>query len=156
MIPLVSFMQLCFHITKRGPFKMVAKGTCLLVQWLRIHLAMQGDKGSIPDRGTKIPHATEQLNPQAATTEPTHSTVCALQQDCLCTTTKGPHDATKTRCSQINKWTIFLMAATFLNHWLICICKLHLKMQQKVSYWLSFQGKVRFGSYLWNPAHMGL
>ena len=29
-----------------------------------------GDTGSIPGRGTKIPHAAEQLNPRATTTEP--------------------------------------------------------------------------------------
>ena len=32
-----------------------------------------GDAGSIPDRGTKIPLATGQLSPCAATTEPAHS-----------------------------------------------------------------------------------
>ena len=154
MISLVSFMQFCFHITEREPCKMVAKGTCLLVQWLRIHLAMQKDKGSIPGRGTKIPRAAEQLSPEATTAAPTHSTACALQQECLCATTKGPRDATKT--SRNNIRTMFLMAATFLSHWLICICKPHLQIQQKVSYWLSFTGKLRFGSYLWNPAHMGL
>ena len=30
-----------------------------------------GDTGSIPGRGTKIPHAAGQLSPHAATTEPT-------------------------------------------------------------------------------------
>ena len=37
-----------------------------------------GDVGSIPGRGTKIPHAAEQLSPCAVTTEPqlwrTHAT----------------------------------------------------------------------------------
>ena len=31
-----------------------------------------GDAGSIPGLGTKIPHATGQLSPRAATTEPVH------------------------------------------------------------------------------------
>ena len=31
-----------------------------------------GDVGSIPGRGTKIPHATGQLSPRAATTKPAH------------------------------------------------------------------------------------
>ena len=31
-----------------------------------------GDVGSIPVRGTKIPHAMGQLSPRAATTEPPH------------------------------------------------------------------------------------
>ena len=30
---------------------------------------MQGTRGSIPGRGTKIPHATGQLSPRNATTE---------------------------------------------------------------------------------------
>ena len=30
-------------------------GTFLVVQWLRKHLPVQGDKGSIPGWGTKIP-----------------------------------------------------------------------------------------------------
>ena len=29
-----------------------------------------GDTGSVPGRGTKIPHATGQLRPQTAVTEP--------------------------------------------------------------------------------------
>ena len=32
-----------------------------------------GDASSIPGQGTKIPHATGQLSPHAATTEPTRS-----------------------------------------------------------------------------------
>ena len=35
-----------------------------------------GDAGSIPGRGTKIPHAAGQLSPHATTTEPAH---CKLQ-----------------------------------------------------------------------------
>ena len=31
-----------------------------------------GDAGSIPGWGTKLPHATGQLSPRAATTEPAH------------------------------------------------------------------------------------
>ena len=54
----------------------------LVVQWLRIYLAMQGNVGSIPGRGTKIPHALVQLRPQAPTTEPVHHQ-------------KDPHAATK-------------------------------------------------------------
>ena len=49
-------------------------GTSLVVQRLRIHLAMKGtDKGSIPGQGTKIPYASEQLNPPAVTTQPARS-----------------------------------------------------------------------------------
>ena len=33
-------------------------GTPLRVQWLIIHFATQGDTGSIPGQGTKMPHAT--------------------------------------------------------------------------------------------------
>ena len=38
-------------------------GTSLVVQWLRIHLPMQGAWGLIPGWGTKIPHAARPLNP---------------------------------------------------------------------------------------------
>ena len=43
--------------------------TSLVVQWLRILLAMQRTWDSIPGQGTKIP--AEQLSPWATTTEPT-------------------------------------------------------------------------------------
>ena len=33
-------------------------GTSLTVQWLRLRASNAGDTGSIPGRGTKIPHAT--------------------------------------------------------------------------------------------------
>ena len=36
-----------------------------------------GDAGSIPGRGTKIPHAAGQLSPRAATTELTRPGACA-------------------------------------------------------------------------------
>ena len=57
-----------------------------------------GDAGSIPGRGTKIPHAAGQLSPHATTTEP----------QCMCFRAhtpleRSPHAATKTRRSQINK-----------------------------------------------------
>ena len=39
-------------------------GASLVVQWLRVHLAMQGDTGLISGWETKITHATEQINPQ--------------------------------------------------------------------------------------------
>ena len=32
-------------------------GTSLVVQWLKLHLSMQGGEGSIPGQGVKIPHA---------------------------------------------------------------------------------------------------
>ena len=59
----------------------------LVVQWLRIHLAMQGmDAGSIPGWGIKIPHATEQL--LSPPTEPKSSRAvcwdwspCATRED---------------------------------------------------------------------------
>ena len=39
-----------------------------MVQWLRDHLPCNaGDVGSIPNRGTKIPHGSEQLSLHAAT-----------------------------------------------------------------------------------------
>ena len=33
-------------------------GTSLAVQWLKLHLSMQGGEGSIPGQGVKIPHAS--------------------------------------------------------------------------------------------------
>ena len=45
-------------------------GTPLVVEWLGIHLAMQGSTGSIPGQGTEIPHISGQLSPAAVTTEP--------------------------------------------------------------------------------------
>ena len=42
-----------------------------------------GDTGSIPGRGTKIPHAAVQLSPCAATTEPTRSGTPASYLDLL-------------------------------------------------------------------------
>ena len=43
-------------------------GTSLVVQWLRIHLPMQGH--GFDPRSGKIPYASEQLSPCATTTEP--------------------------------------------------------------------------------------
>ena len=60
-----------------------------MIQWLRIHLAMT-DMGSIPGQGTKIPYASEQLNPPAATTEPAHSGACVPQLESPCTAVKDP------------------------------------------------------------------
>ena len=53
-------------------------GTSLVVQWL-----VQGNMGSIPGLGTKIPHASGQLSP------------CVTTRECVCTATKNPHQATK-------------------------------------------------------------
>ena len=55
-------------------------------------------EGLIPGRGTKIPHATEQLSPLAVTTE-----VHPPQQNILCSEMKSPHAATKPQGSETNK-----------------------------------------------------
>ena len=39
-----------------------------------------GDMGSIPDQGTRIPHASEQLSPCATTAEPACPRACELQR----------------------------------------------------------------------------
>ena len=39
----------------------------LVLQWLRICLAMHGDTGLILGSGTQIPHATEQISPHSPT-----------------------------------------------------------------------------------------
>ena len=53
-------------------------GTPLVVQWLRICLAMQGAQVRSLVRELKIPYAAEQLSPQAATR------VCATMKDTMC------------------------------------------------------------------------
>ena len=53
------------------PLKAILKSNnraSLVVQWLRIHLPMQG---TLEPWSRKIPHAMEQLSPRATTTEPT-------------------------------------------------------------------------------------
>ena len=69
-------------------------GTSLVVQWLRIRLAMQGMW--VQPMGTKIPHAAEPLSPCAATTKPKHK----AEDPKLCN--KDPMCRTTTRSSQIN------------------------------------------------------
>ena len=49
-----------------------------------------GDAGSIPCRGTKIPHAVGQLSPCATTTEPVCSGAHAPQLESLCAVTTEP------------------------------------------------------------------
>ena len=39
----------------------LSKGTSLVVQWLGLYPSIAGVTGSIPDRGTKILHATVRL-----------------------------------------------------------------------------------------------
>ena len=43
--------------------KILEIGVSLVAQWLRLHASTARGTGSIPDWGTKIPHATEQLGP---------------------------------------------------------------------------------------------
>ena len=79
----------------KGDFKDKSKrkfGTSLVVQWLRIHIAIQGMQIKSPGWGNKIPHTTAQLNPMY------HSYwACAPQILRQCAATK-----THTQCSQIN------------------------------------------------------
>lgn len=49
VISLVSFVWLCFHITKGSLFKMVAKGASLVAQPVKNPTSIQEDAGSIPD-----------------------------------------------------------------------------------------------------------
>ena len=57
-----------------------------------------GNAGVIPGQGTKIPHAVEQLNTHALTTE------CVPQWKSLHDATKIPCASTRTRCGQKNKY----------------------------------------------------
>ena len=62
--------------------EVLSSGTSSVVPWFRIQLPMQGTVGSVPDQGTKIPHAAGQLSPHATTREPMcHScwSLCALE-----------------------------------------------------------------------------
>ena len=54
-----------------------------------------GVTGSIPGRGTKIPHAVGQLSPHAATTEPVYSRAPALQEKCTTVKTEGSQNLKK-------------------------------------------------------------
>ena len=56
-----------------------------------------GDAGSIPGRGTKIPHAEGQLSPCAATTEPTCSRARAPRLE------RSPHAATREKPAHRNE-----------------------------------------------------
>ena len=78
----------------------------LVVQWLRIHTAMQGTWfQSLVREGTKTPRAMEQQNPLAAATE-AHA-LWSPQG-----TTREPECTTKTWCSQIH---IFLKISKCKN-----------------------------------------
>ena len=72
-------------------------GTSLVVQWLRICLAMQGMHVQSPVRQQRSQHAVEQLSLSITTTEP------APQLENPCITVKCPDAATKTWCCQIYK-----------------------------------------------------
>ena len=48
-------------------------GSSLVVQWVKNLPSNARDMGSIPEWGTKILRASEQLSPPATTTEPTYS-----------------------------------------------------------------------------------
>ena len=62
----------------------------LMVQWLRNLPSNAEDVGLIPNQGTKIPHAAEQLS-LGTTKDP-------------CDATKIPLATAKTQCGQINKY----------------------------------------------------
>ena len=83
-----------------------AARTSLAAQWLRLCPSNAGDAGLIPGRGTKIPHAAEELSPRATTTEPVCSGALEPTQHnyrSLHNTRKSSCAATKTRRSQVNK-----------------------------------------------------
>ena len=61
-----------------------------------------GDMGLISGRGTKVPHAAEQLSLHKATTELPYSGACLPQLESLHTATKIPRATAETQGSQIN------------------------------------------------------
>ena len=71
----------------------IQTGTSLVVQWLKNHLAMQGDKGSLPDQGTKILYVAEQLSPRAWQLRLCATTTAPVRHnERLCTTTAPVRD----------------------------------------------------------------
>ena len=50
-------MSLVISFQRTAEKKNEIQGTSLVFQWLRLHASKQGDMGSIPGQGTKIPHA---------------------------------------------------------------------------------------------------
>ncbi|XP_054944599.1 acylphosphatase-1 isoform X2 [Physeter macrocephalus] len=70
---LITFLS-TFGCLVRAPGLSVsmAEGDTLISVDYEVFGKVQGDMGSIPGRGTKIPHAAGQLSPLAATTEPVH------------------------------------------------------------------------------------
>ena len=66
-------------------------GSSLVVQWVKNLPSNARDMGSIPEWGTKILRASEQLSPPATTTEPTYSATWAPQLERNpCTAMKSP------------------------------------------------------------------
>ena len=65
-------MVFTYHCLNTISAKDNTEGTSLVVQWLGVHLAMQGDVGLIHGQETGIPHAMGQLSLSAETTEPRH------------------------------------------------------------------------------------
>jgi len=78
------------------------RGTSLVVQLLRIHLPMQGTWIPVPGWRTKVPYASGQLNPHAATTDPTQSGACVPQLE-RSAAVKIQHSTTKTQDSKKQK-----------------------------------------------------
>ena len=100
---------------KRAGIKFLRIGISLVVQWLRIHLAMQGVQVWSLDQGTRIPHAKEQLSQSAWR-------VRGMQW-------KIPLATTQTWYSHINKYINKLL---WINFKVWFILKLLGKMRQKL------------------------
>ena len=78
IIKLILFFSKCFYL-----FKIIRHRTSLGVQWLRLHVSNAGGLGSIPGQGTR-----------------SHM----LQLRVHMPKGKILHAASKTKCSQINKY----------------------------------------------------
>ena len=86
-------------------------GTSLVVQWLRIHLAIQG-MGLIPGQGTRshmlrrnwVPYYWAHVLRSCWAT--TREFVCPRERSCMMQQrpNKDPQASTKTQCNQINKY----------------------------------------------------
>ena len=98
-----SQIYVFFFCSHSSSYKKYILGTSLVVQWLRICVAMQGRQILFLVRELRSHMPREQLNPSATITEPTGSGAHAPQP-------KTPHDSamiscavTKTQHSQLNK-----------------------------------------------------
>ena len=80
------FHRILPRVFTQSYIQMYKPGASLVVQWSKIHLAMQ--RTLVWSWSRKIPHAVEQRSPCTASIEPTCPRACALQPEAQCTVMK--------------------------------------------------------------------